>query len=441
MFKKVRIRLTLLSGGITTLILIIMTCGYLYISEKNLLENRRSSYQSDVYNIAVYMDNQGIISHTWLSQLENSHGCYISLLDNGTPFLFDKKQKNDRRETLIDSLWAHYRTGNPAVSVAISYKCHYQSFVASDCYCFVITVLQNNIPLEMLVAFPLSHIRGQLVKQRLIFLGAVLLALTAIWIFMWLYTKRLLAPIEESRLRQNRFVAAASHELRTPLAVILSCAEAALDKITLLPDTPSESEKTDTYVINIKHDLTTMKSEALRSSRLLNDMLTLSSRDAGRLDIRKAPAELDTLLLNTCEAFERLITEKNIRLSVSLPAAPVPACCCDAQRITQVLTILLHNAVSYTPENGSITAALSYQKNARRHFLLELSDTGIGICEDEKQHIFERFYRSEKARSDKNHFGLGLSIAYEIITAHCGTITVSDNPHAKHGTVFAIRLP
>lgn len=440
MFKKVRIRLTLLSGGITTLILIIMTCGYLYISEKNLLENRRSSYQSDIYSIAVNLDNQGVISHAWLSQLETSHNCYISLLDNGTPSLFDKKQNNAYRSKLLDSLWTHYRNSGPTVSVAISYKCHYQSFIASDCYCFVITVVQNKIPLEMLIAFPLSTIRGQLVRQRFVFLGVIILALIAIWIFMWLYTKRILMPIEENRLRQNRFVAAASHELRTPLAVILSCTEAALDK-TAVPDAPSCASKTDTSVINIKQDLITVKNEALRSSRLLNDMLTLSSRDAGRLDIRKAPAELDTLLLNTCEAFEHLAAEKNIRLSVVLPDTPVPACCCDAQRIAQVLTILLHNAVSYTPENGSITAALSYRENARKHFSLEVSDTGVGISDDEKKHIFERFYRSEKARSDKNHFGLGLSIAYEIVTAHGGNISVSDNPSAGHGTVFAVRLP
>lgn len=433
MFKKVRIRLTLLSGSITTLILMIMTCGYLYISEQNLLENRRDSYQSDVYNIAVQLDNQGVITHAWLSQLESSRGCFISVLDNGMPFLFDKKQKNDQRDKLIDSLWTHYRNNGASVSVAISYKCHYQSFVASDCYCFVITVTQNKIPLEMLIAFPLSDIRVQLIRQRIVFISVVFLALAAIWIFMGFYTKRLLAPIEENRLRQNRFVAAASHELRTPLAVVLSCAEAAQDKLA--------QKKTDTNVINLKNDIAAIKSEALRSSRLLNDMLTLSSHDAGHLDICKAPTELDTLLLNTCEAFERLAAEKNICLFVTLTDTPVPACCCDAQRIAQVLTILLHNAISYTPENGKITASLSYRKAAHRHFLLVVSDTGVGIEDSEKQHIFERFYRSEKARSDKNHFGLGLSIAYEIVTAHGGAIAVADNPDAECGTIFTVRLP
>lgn len=439
MFKKVRIRLTLLSGMMTTLILTIMTCGYLYISEQNLIENRRSSYQSDIYNIAVHLDNLGVISHIWLSQIEASHNCFISLLDNGTPSLFNQKQTTKQRTELLDSLWAYYRDNEPAVSVAISYKCHYQSFSTADYYCFVITVIQNKTPIEMLIAIPLSDIRGQVLRQRFVFLGVVFLALIAIWIFMWIYTKRLLAPIEENRLRQNRFVAAASHELRTPLAVILSCAEAAQDN--LASSTTQQTGKTDTSVINLKHDIAAIKNEALRSSRLLNDMLTLSSRDAGHLDIQKAPTELDTLLLNTCEAFERLAAEKNIRLSVVLPDTPVPACCCDAQRIAQTLTILLHNAVSYTPEHGSIAATLSYRKNARRHFSLAVYDTGIGISDDDKTRIFERFYRSEKARSDKNHFGLGLSIAYEIVAAHGGTITAADNPDTGRGTVFTVRLP
>ena len=105
MFKKVRIRLTLLSGMMTTLILTIMTCGYLYISEQNLIENRRSSYQSDIYNIAVHLDNLGVISHIWLSQIEASHNCFISLLDNGKPSLFNQKQTTKQRTELLDSLW------------------------------------------------------------------------------------------------------------------------------------------------------------------------------------------------------------------------------------------------------------------------------------------------------------------------------------------------
>lgn len=433
MFKKARIRMTLLSGGITTLILIVATLGYLYISEKNLFENRRYTYQSDIYNIAVSIENQSVISHAWLAQLEGGKNYHISILDNGTPFLFGKKSSDDNAE-LLDKLWQYYRQNEQFLTQNnISYKCWYKAFQTADAYCFVITVLQERTDLEMLIASPLSDIRNQLSKQRLTFMGIVIPTLIVVWIFSWFYTGRLLKPIEESRIRQNRFVASASHELRTPLAVILSCSESALHKISFL-----DSEKSDTNVINLRHDLNTVKSEALRSSRLLSDMLTLSSQDVERLDMHKAPVELDTLLLNACEAIERLATEKNIPLSVMLPNTPIPPCCCDAERITQVITILLHNAISYTPENGQVTVTLAYEK---KRFVIKISDTGVGISDADKPHVFERFYRSEKARSDKNHFGLGLSIAYEIVATHNGSISIADNQTADTGTVFTVRLP
>ncbi|MDE7185007.1 MAG: ATP-binding protein, partial [Lachnospiraceae bacterium] len=122
-------------------------------------------------------------------------------------------------------------------------------------------------------------------------------------------------------------------------------------------------------------------------------------------------------------------------IKVSLPEDPLPDCMCDSERIIQVLTIFLHNAVSYTPEGGKICLSTDY---LNKHFEIKISDTGVGISDEEKSKIFDRFYRSEKARSDKNHFGLGLAIAYDIITAHHGNIRVTDTPGG--GTTFVIVL-
>ena len=97
---------------------------------------------------------------------------------------------------------------------------------------------------------------------------------------------------------------------------------------------------------------------------------------------------------------------------------------------------MLHNAVSYTPESGKIQISLFYRKNT---FKISIKDNGIGIPDQDKKKIFDRFYRAEKSRSTKDHFGLGLSIAYEIITAHHGTITVSDA--FPSGSVFTVTLP
>lgn len=434
MLKKVRVRLTLLSGIITTLILIIMTAGYLYTSEKNLYESYKTSLVSDIYTIAANMESQNVISHAWLSRLEAGKYRYIEVLDNNSAFLFNSSAKDGKSSQSANDFWQQYRRNEKQLAQNnISYKCYYKSFASKEAYCFVITVQNDGSLIEMLLAAPVSSIEKQVLGQRLVFVGIILPSLLAIWLFAWIYTGKLLKPIEESRIRQNRFTMSASHELRTPLAVILSCSESALNKIRFL-----DNAENDTNVINLRHNITTVKNEALRSSRLLSDMLTLSSSDAGHLDIRKADTELDTLLLNACEAFENLAAQKGIRLNISLPDAAMPPCCCDAERITQVIAILLHNAVSYTPDGGSVNASISY---AKKGFYITISDTGIGIPDADKPHIFERFYRAEKARSDKNHSGLGLSIAYEIAAAHNGSIAVSDNKAHECGTIFTVRLP
>lgn len=427
--KKTHIRLTLLNGCITTLILVIMTLGYLFISENNMMKNKLYSYQNDIYTIASYIEQQNIISNVWLSQLESGGKYYVSLIDNGSEFLYNtnKKHNNDERQQVINMAWNYYHDENsPRTSYTLSYKSSYESFILhykndtnvtlSEYYCFVVNIEKNKASLQILLAAPLKNIQEQITRQRFLFSGIIALALIAIWIFAWIFTGKLLKPIEADRLRQNQFIASASHELRTPLAVILSCAETGLAK-----DTSSE--------------LCTIKNEALRTSRLLNDMLTLLSCDTGHLDIKLVSTQLDTLILNTCEAFESMADAKHISITAALPEDTLPDCLCDSERITQVLTIFLHNAISYTPEGGKVRLSAAY---LNKRFEIKISDTGVGISDTEKDKIFDRFYRSEKARSDKNHFGLGLSIAYDIVAAHHGNIKVTDTPGG--GTTFIITL-
>lgn len=433
--KKAHIHLTLLNGCITTLILVIMTLACLVISENNMMQGRISSYPRDIYPIASYIEQQDIISGTWLSQLESNNQYYISLMDNGAEFLYNvnRELSVDDRQQVLGAAWKLYRDDSVAKTMHnLSLNSSYVSYImdykndtgaaSSTYYCFVINIEKNHSTLEMLLAAPLDDIREQITKQRFLFLGIITLALIAIWSFAWIFTGKLLNPIEANRLRQNQFIAAASHELRTPLAVILSCAEAGLTRSEI-------------------PELMTIKSESLRTSRLLGDMLTLLSCDTGHLDIQPESTPLDTLVLNACEAFENIAAAKHIRITASLPDNVLPDCMCDSGRITQVLTILLHNAVSYTPEGGTVCLSVAYSGSlhkANRHFEIRVSDTGVGISDEEKAKIFDRFYRSEKARSDKNHFGLGLSIAYDIITAHHGTIAVADTPGG--GTTFIITL-
>jgi signal transduction histidine kinase len=125
--------------------------------------------------------------------------------------------------------------------------------------------------------------------------------------------------------------------------------------------------------------------------------------------------------------------QKNITFNVNLPNTTIPLFNCDKERIIQLITILVHNAISYTPENGKIDISLAYEK---KHFTISVADNGIGIADDEKPKIFDRFYRSDKSRTSKEHFGLGLSIATQIVTAHNGHISVSDTPNG--GATFTV---
>ena len=130
-----------------------------------------------------------------------------------------------------------------------------------------------------------------------------------------------------------------------------------------------------------------------------------------------------------------MASRKSINLSISLPETAVPLFSCDPERISQVLSILLHNALSYTPEGGQVRLSLLPEgKNIR----LLVADNGIGIPDEEKSHIFERFYRADRSRSKKGHFGLGLCIASEIVKAHHGQILVSNTPGG--GSTFTVVL-
>lgn len=430
MFYKIRFRLTLLSGVITTLILIIMTLGYLYISEKNLLENKLLSYENDINTIAMNLEQQNMLTHTWLSKLEENGKYYISVLDNQVPFLYNTIKDQKSHEMLFEQAWRYYREQKEFLSVhTISYRTHYSDFflqnnTKKDYWCFVITLSENNTCLEMLIIAPLEALNNQIMQQRLVFLTIIIVSDLILWVFSWFFTEKLLYPIEESRKKQNQFVACASHELRTPIAVILSCAEGLQEKSAFIASS-----------IEISQELNAIKSESLRISKLLEDMLTLSISDTNQFSINKSSVELDTLLLDAYETFEPMAKSKNQKLHIHLPEDILPICSCHKERIYQVFAILLHNAISYTPQNGSIEIKLEMIKNS---FSISVSDTGIGIPDDEKKRIFDRFYRSEKSRSSKGHFGLGLSIAYEIVKSHNGSITVSDTPNG--GATFTILL-
>ena len=179
-----------------------------------------------------------------------------------------------------------------------------------------------------------------------------------------------------------------------------------------------------------------IRAEGTRMSRLVDDMLALASADSRSWAVNRSPVELDTLALEVYEQFSSMARERGLRFSVSLPEEEIPLCRCDGNRIAQALSVLLDNAFSYTPSGGRVELSLTLRPGGRVRF--SVADTGPGVPEEEKERIFQRFYRADASRQNREHFGLGLCVAREIVELHKGRLWVEDAPGG--GAVFCMEI-
>ena len=237
-----------------------------------------------------------------------------------------------------------------------------------------------------------------------------------------LLIRQAIKPTEKAMQSQKNFIAAVSHELKTPLAVILS----ATDVIETSPGCTTD----------IKNHAAIIETEISRMARLIQDLLLLSSIDAGNWIFHKSKINVDTLLINLYDKFEIICQKKSIDLQIKMPEECFPPLFSDEDRLSQIISIFLDNAISYSPEKSSILLEASIKKN---DLVISIIDYGIGISDEDKKHIFDRFYRCDKSRTKKDHYGLGLSVANELVSLLDGRIYVSDTPGG--GCTFTITIP
>jgi signal transduction histidine kinase len=229
------------------------------------------------------------------------------------------------------------------------------------------------------------------------------------------------------RLEQVRkdFVANVSHELRTPLTSIKGYVEALLDGAK---DSPEEAERFLQIILK----------QSDRLNLILEDLLQLSQIESGQVRFKQEPVRLNAIVERTLPLIKPLADKKSQTIAIVLPP-DVPAVLGDEDRLVQVLTNLLDNAVKYTPDGGAIRIA-GRATDDPAQVELSVIDTGIGIPEADRPRVFERFYRVDKARSrELGGTGLGLSIVRHIVEAHNGKIWVEGNQPT--GSRFIIRLP
>ena len=413
MFDKLRWKLTAFNSIITSGIMICLVLLCLSLSERNTKDQTYKNFTDTVYAVSSYLEVQNQISDDWLRQMEADPNVHISVLDAGMPlFSMTLSPEKEKLEPVFQTAWE--------IAQLPSGKNGYRLFAMDGYYAAAYRIEKQDSMVDLILLYSLAQMEAGIQNQRVLVFLASSAAVFVLVIFSWLFTGKMLRPIQENQRRQTEFIAAASHELRTPLAAILSAASA--------------MERAEPMQRSQFSDM--IHREGNRMSRLIGDMLTLSSSDSKAWVLQKQPVELDMLLLEVYEAHYPLAKEQGIELTLSLYEQNVPSMNLDRDGINQVLSILLDNARNHTPAPGKIELELTVH---RKNVQIRVSDTGPGVPDDEKRRIFERFYRSEKSRSHRGHFGLGLSIAVEIVKKHNGRIWVQDATIG--GAEFVVELP
>jgi two-component system OmpR family sensor kinase len=233
----------------------------------------------------------------------------------------------------------------------------------------------------------------------------------------------MLASLEQAHAAQQRFLADASHELRTPLTAV----RANLDFLEGTPDAPAAERALA---------LRAARKEAERMGTLVSDLLALSRADSGQA-IERQPVELDRIVVDAYRRMRSLVQREGQSVRLTIAQLDESVVLGDADRLLQLVMILLDNALKYTPAGGQVTLAL--RRVSTTAVSISVADTGIGIPPEERERIFERFYRSPAARACSEGSGLGLPIARWIAQAHGGDIEVHDGPAG--GSEFVVTLP
>ena len=435
MVKRLNRNLHILLIGSLMLVFTIVFC---LLIQQNIKEKRKNSiaYLNRMASILIFSMEQNSDYREILSDYENSSwlGYSFRLFSDTDSFLYQSENLENCSEiidTFLDTLHHHQYQSYALIPLALkdctcsgqsaAYTINMPNGKSYDCiFCEIVTGYN--------ITFGLS-----IVKESDSFASLLLPELKfyiCIWCGVFLFiiflsrilTRITVKPTEAAMQSQKDFIAAVSHECKAPLAAILSSAE----MIAAIPDTP-DAVKNHTHVIDL---------EVSRMSRLIGDLLLLSSLDAGNWTFHMEEINIDTLLINLYTKFEQICRKKNILLQLNIPDECCPPFYSDEDRLNQIISIFLDNAVSYSPPESEISLNASAGKN---ELIITIIDHGIGISDKDKPFIFNRFYQCDKSRTQREHFGLGLSIANELVSKLDGRIQLFNTTGG--GCTFKIFLP
>lgn len=424
MIQKLRRRLTLLFAIPTSLILSVILC-VLFLWQSSITKNEQMvSLQNQILNLTYQLEGAYFFSDDWLASLEQDHSLIIHIEENMIPLFFSGSwAPRTKRSTLIELAKEQARKEHIDTSMRPYSSTIQKSSIFTvqgknhDIYQGTVVILATEDGFRSLTLLcDITQIKRQESLKLLFFLILDILGILALFLVSRFVAAKAVMPVAEYHRKQTDFIAAASHELRSPLAVIQNCATTSLS-------IPEQTEKMNRLILR----------ECSRSGKLIKNLLWLTHADIEKKPLKMEPVEIDLLLLHLFEAYEPLCNSKNIRLLLTLPEDMLPSITGNGPCIQQLFSIFLDNAIAYGCEGMGDSCSqkpfieIKAQK-IRKMLYVSVSDHGVGIPDEQKAVIFDRFYRSDASRKEKEHFGLGLSIAHSLAKQLGVKIKVLDTP-------------
>ncbi|WP_455714235.1 sensor histidine kinase [Anaerosporobacter sp.] len=424
--QKAKVRLVLLYSISMGVILTIALLAIFTMNYQDQKQSKSRIFQNSVTNVYMKLSSDSIISNTWLTDIESTNRLILHITDGGSELLQwgswvseeerktevakienmakdDKLSLHSRPISSKEGFWRFYQSKNEngnryyAAAIVVPYGKQYRSAI----------VIQYFTKEDQ--AFN---------RLKMVFLTIEILGILSMVVLNLIYVRLIMKPVEESKRLQTEFIAAASHELKSPLAVIRTSAGA----IKAVP------EKSDHYI-------DTIGEECNRMSSLVDDLLILSSTETKTWRMSMERVELDTLLLDIYEEFLPICKEADMDLTISLPEILLPPINGDSMRIKQILSILLNNAIQHSK---SVKPIQLHAYTSKHYVFIQVIDYGIGIADDEKTAVFDKFYQVDTSHHDRRNYGLGLSIAKELVKIHRGLFWLEDTKGG--GCTFTIKL-
>lgn len=402
---------TVSTGMILSLILIAAFLFYLFSQQSR----READFSNQLFTLVSKLQADSSFNDSYLAQLEAKHGLLIYIEENNTSFFFPGAyQPKTKRQKLFkeaqDKAAAEgiYPNSHPISSSLLQSSILEIKGERHDSYLGCVTIIHTNSGYKKLILIQdISENKMRLIQNGIVYLLIDILGLLLLYLAGRRFVRQSLKPLEEMYLKQQDFAAAASHELRSPLAVIRTAADAA-------KSIPAQQEK---Y-------LAVIQEECQRGTSLVKNLLLLASAQQEKWSVKKQHFELDEMLLHLMELYEPLCGAKDAELLLILPEETLPHVYADPDLCLQIFTILLDNALAHGL--GDAKKIILGASRTHTGITVCVTDFGPGICDEKKALIFEPFYRQDKSRNKKTHFGLGLSIAARFANLQDITLTVKD---------------